>query len=411
MDSTHSAPPSYREASPGRPSGVGPGPFLAEAGRTLAGGLLIGCLGLLLFAAATRSGQPVLRAPSPVELPVSAPEGPAPLPRWLSATGLYDIPTRGNGAPSQAPLGDGKLHPDVLAYSPVYPLWTDGATKRRYLRLRPGTFIDGADPDRWQFPVGTQLWKEFSFGRRVETRYAERAGDGSWRLATYVWNEGGTDAELAPNGARDVAELPGSSLRHDVPSEQDCAACHGGRSSPVLGLGALQLSTERDPRAPHAELPAEGSVDARSLLARGLLRGFAPSLVNSRILAPSPEARAAAGYLYGNCSHCHNQEGPLRELGLSFDQSVQAAGSYERMASTVVGQASRFRVPGEAEPLRVVPGQAQRSALHLRVSSRFPAWQMPPLGTELPDEAAVELLARWIESLKPSALPSKKDPT
>ena len=31
-----------------------------------------------------------------------------------------------------------------------------------------------------------------------------------------------------------------------------------------------------------------------------------------------------------------------------------------------------------------------------RISSRYPALQMPPLGTALVDEAAVELLRRWI---------------
>ena len=59
---------------------------------------------------------------------------------------------------------------DVLAYTPQYPLWSDGATKRRWIRLPPGAAIDASDPDAWVFPIGTQIWKEFSFGGRVETR-------------------------------------------------------------------------------------------------------------------------------------------------------------------------------------------------------------------------------------------------
>ncbi len=62
----------------------------------------------------------------------------------------------------------------------------DGAGKRRWIALPPGTAIDGSDPDGWIFPVGTRLWKEFAFDRRVETRYLERTSEG-WRFATYLW--------------------------------------------------------------------------------------------------------------------------------------------------------------------------------------------------------------------------------
>src|SRR5262249_30960643 len=96
----------------------------------------------------------------------------APLPEHLRDTGLY---ARGGGE---------EIAPDVLAFSPQYPLWSDGAEKRRWIRLPPGTRIDARDPDRWVFPVGTRLWKEFSLGRRLETRMLERARGGR-RFATH----------------------------------------------------------------------------------------------------------------------------------------------------------------------------------------------------------------------------------
>src|SRR5690242_4440897 len=40
-----------------------------------------------------------------------------------------------------------------LAFSPQYPLWTDGAAKRRWISLPPGSAIDASDPDVWVFPV------------------------------------------------------------------------------------------------------------------------------------------------------------------------------------------------------------------------------------------------------------------
>src|SRR6476661_7825652 len=83
------------------------------------------------------------------------------LPERLSETGLYV-------AGSTTVVRD-----DNLAFAPQYPLWSDGTTKRRWIHLPAGTAIDASDPDAWEFPPGTRLWKEFSFGRPVETRLIE----------------------------------------------------------------------------------------------------------------------------------------------------------------------------------------------------------------------------------------------
>ena len=194
-------------------------------------------------------------------LPADAASGDDVLPPTLAATGLFA------DAHSQA------LQADVVAFSPQYPLWSDGADKHRWLRLPPGTTIDARDPDAWVFPVGTQLWKSFLHdGRAVETRYIERRADGRWRYAVYLWNAQGTQAALAParGAVLAVPQAPGG--RYDVPGRADCLACHDSAAVPVLGFTALQLSADRDPLAPHAD--PGGPVDLRSLVARGLLRGL-----------------------------------------------------------------------------------------------------------------------------------------
>ena len=172
---------------------------------------------------------------------LAASERSTPLPQRLSDTGLY---VAGSVTTVRA---------DNIAFAPQYPLWSDGTSKRRWIYLPPGTAIDASRIDAWEFPVGTRLWKEFSYDRRVETRFIERLADGSWRFAAYVWNEAGTDAVLA---AEDGAVLPISAApggRYTVPSRNDCLACHEGAPVPVLGFSALQLSPDRDPLAPHAE--------------------------------------------------------------------------------------------------------------------------------------------------------------
>jgi len=323
------------------------------------------------------------------------------LPARLSDTGLYRASS------------STQVRADVLAFTPQYPLWSDGADKRRWIRLPAGSAIDASMPDAWQFPPGTQLWKEFSHaGRRVETRYIERTRSGAWRYATYVWNDAGTDAELAP--ARGIAALPVSEApqgRYAVPGRSDCTACHEGSATPVLGFGALQLSPDRDPLAVHAQPARRDDVDLPTLMARGLLRPFDATLLQRvpRIAAASPTERAALGYLHGNCGHCHNRSGAGVPLQLTLAQSARdAAASRTATLSSTLGIAGRYR--GAALPpdsSLIAPHAPERSVLLARMRSRAPHLQMPPLGTELTDREGSALVERWIDQLSPVEEPSK----
>jgi hypothetical protein len=46
-----------------------------------------------------------------------------------------------------------QINPRHIAFAPQYPLWSDGATKRRWLSLPPESTIDASEPDAWKFPV------------------------------------------------------------------------------------------------------------------------------------------------------------------------------------------------------------------------------------------------------------------
>lgn len=317
-----------------------------------------------------------------------APQAAAELPARLSGTGLYVA-----GSTE-------RLAHDVVTYVPQYPLWSDGAQKRRYVRLPAGTSIDASDPEAWQFPVGTRFWKEFTQGRRVETRMIERTATG-WTFASYAWAVDGTDATLAPaEGVPGAAEIrPG--LRHDIPSREDCLACHGGRAVPILGMTPLQLSPDRDPLAPHAEAPPPEALDLAGLERKGLLRGL-PSGWRERaprIAARSPRERAVLGYLSSNCATCHVASRPIPDVDLSLSTRLEGEGtSTTPVLPSAVGHASRFRLreTGGPESVRIVPGRPDRSLLLRRMASRHPVVQMPPLGTHAPDSDAVSLLEVWI---------------
>src|SRR5262245_38413677 len=214
-----------------------------------------------------------------------APAGPIDPPATLEQTGLY------------ADAASRSLAAGVVPFEPQYPLWTDGARKRRWIALPEGTAIDASDADAWQFPTGTRLWKEFTFADGVETRFMQRRADGTWLYATYVRKNDESADVLAPAAGvpRFVATQNGR--HHDVPSHADCRLCHEAGRTAVLGFSALQLSSDRDPLAPHGA-PATGDMlDLASLAARGLLRHLPEQFLATppRVQARTATERAALG--------------------------------------------------------------------------------------------------------------------
>jgi mono/diheme cytochrome c family protein len=292
--------------------------------------------------------------------------------------------------------------PGVRGFSPQYPLWTDGAAKRRWIWLPPGTAIDATRPAEWDFPVGTKFWKEFSFGsRKVETRFLWRATSREWMAVSYMWNEDGTEAVLAPaDGVARAADL-GNGKQHAIPSRTDCLACHGAARTRPLGFTALQLSDDRDPNAIHGEPLPEGALSLESLVAAGLLklgRGAEP-VPRPRIATSNPLTRSVLGYLAGNCGSCHSREGDVPAVTpfLPTEALLTDADAVTRALAT---QATTWQVPGRDEGTMVIDAEApDASAMLARMRSRRPSSQMPPLGTALRDQEAVAAVEKWIAAM------------
>ena len=311
-------------------------------------------------------------------------------PARLSETGLY------------APDAGDRMDVGVRPFSPQYPLWTDGAGKRRWVFLPAGTTIDGRRLLEWDFPVGTRFWKEFSFGgRKVETRLLWKATESGWVAASYVWNAEGTDARLAPmDGIAGAADL-GGGKQHAIPSRTDCLACHGVTRTRPLGFSALQLSGDRDPLAIHGEPRPEGALSLELLVDAGLLTLADPGqpVPRPKIATADPSTRAVLGYLSANCGGCHGREGDvpavtpfLREELLLTDADAVVRAMSER--------ATTWQLPGHDEGTKLVdPIAPQASALLARMRSRRLSSQMPPLGTVVRDEEAVAAVQKWIEGL------------
>jgi hypothetical protein len=322
----------------------------------------------------------------------------APPPR-LSETGLYA---------DEATL---TVDPRNRPFTPQYPLWSDGAVKRRWVRLPDGAAIDTRDANRWDFPVGTRFWKEFEFGgRRVETRMLVKAAPDHWEFASYAWSDDQRDALLAPaEGLAAVAEVaPGKN--HSVPSRDECRACHDSGRTEILGFSALQLSTDRDPLAPHAEPLTADMITLRTLADEGRLTPARPEWVGTppRIAARDPRERAVLGYLSTNCGSCHNPKSSIASLGLFLKHDVGRLGTCTPDAiATTVDQPGHWVVPTAlAGTSRLLsPGKPEASALLVRARSRRPSSQMPPIGTVLADREALDLVSAWIAAGPGTAAP------
>lgn len=288
----------------------------------------------------------------------------------LSETGLYRS------------IADDELAPDLIAFEPAHALWSDGSTKRRWLRLPPDSSIDSSDMDHWQMPVGSVFFKEFTRdGVRVETRAIARTGPErfDYWMGAFVWNEAGTDAEFRPDGEENAR---GTS--HDVPTTTQCGTCHNGEAGRALGFSALQLS-------------AGGLLDE---LADAELLSHPPR-EGERFLAPGTAVVSAAlGYLHANCGHCHNPDGSARpdtNMNLRLDTGHTTPESTNVYRTTVNVELQYFDDTDLV--YRVAPGAPERSALVERMRERGTDTQMPPFATELVHTDGVALVAAWIASL------------
>ena len=188
------------------------------------------------------------------------------------------------------------------------------------------------------------------------------------------WQRGWASVE----GALDAHGTP-----HDIPEAGVCTACHGGRASHLLGVSAIQLAHD----------PAPGEWALADLIAEGRLSTPPPTPPS---VPGDPTVRAALGYLHANCSHCHNQTRPARagarcfdpENDLDFALRLGSLGAAEATATyrTVVGEEIERGDPGGS---RVVELMGNRGG----------GLQMPPLATELRDDAGLETIRTWIRGL------------
>jgi uncharacterized repeat protein (TIGR03806 family) len=287
---------------------------------------------------------------------------------------------------------------DVVLYTLNSPLFSDYASKLRFVRLPEGKSVSYNPDSVLQFPVGTAIVKTFYYpfdernpekGRRLmETRVLLHEAKG-WVALPYIWNKEQTDAVLEVAGGSDQvswidAAGKKQSFEYQVPNMNQCKGCH-------------ERSGEMTPIGPSVRQLNDGH-QLQNWSTTGLLKGLPkdhiPALVNYSDARASLDDRVKA-YLDINCAHCHNATGPARSSGLYLEWNSKDRTAYGFFKAPVAAGRGSGNLSYD-----IVPGKPEQSILHYRMASRDPGVMMPELGRQLTHHEGVELVRSWIQSMK-----------
>ena len=300
-------------------------------------------------------------------------------PATLECTGLY------------ANFATQTLSPSAKPYAPAVPLWSDGATKERWIELPSGKQIDASNPNEWVFPVGTKLFKQFTYeGKRVETRMFQKTATNFWVHATYAWNADDTAAAISYGATVPVGTDGGTWV---IPSSDDCDSCHRGRSDRILGFEQVSLG-----------LQGATGLTLLQLVVQGLVTP-PPTQVNLRIGDDGTGLDGPAlSWLHVNCGvTCHNANENAQGYGagmrLRLDPTLldgtPASASWDPLQTTLGVPCVSGSVQGQP---RIVPGDSSASVI-VQLTTQRGILQMPPIASRFVDTADVATVIAWIQHL------------
>jgi uncharacterized repeat protein (TIGR03806 family) len=304
----------------------------------------------------------------------TAQEATSAFPDRLSKTGCVD------------PADPKKPASGLVPYGVNAELWSDGATKDRWVALPDGKAITvGADGDL-DLPIGSVVVKNFALaGKRIETRLLVRHDDGEWAGYSYEWIAEQTDAVLLPSGKT----APAGEQIWTFPSRSECTQCHTGAAGRTLGLELAQLNGDFVYKSTGHLSNQLKTFDHIGLFAAPLGKPPAELAAYPAPFGDAPLDARAKSYLHANCSMCHRPEGGAGRAEIDFRFGTSLADSKTcRVASGI----DDLGVAGGA---LLTPGDPQRSLMSLRMHATN-VKRMPPLGTRIVDEAGSRLIDDWI---------------
>lgn len=287
----------------------------------------------------------------------------------------------------------------VVPYSVNLPFWSDNALKRRWFSVPdPKQTIGFNSNTGWEFPRGTVWVKHFdleitngvpSSARRLETRVLVRHAHGV-HGATYRWNAAGRKAALVPDGGESETILTyyGGAVRPQLwryPSRTQCLQCHTSVGGFALGFNTVQLNRQLNydgfSQNQIEALSRAGYLDKTDIKSDTL-----PVLADPASFYASREFRVRS-FLHANCVHCHQPGGPGRS---NWDARITT----QRSRTGLIDGLPAHRSNSPMDRL-VKPGSLEHSVLWQRLA-KLGDGHMPPLGTDLVNAEALDLIGGWI---------------
>ena len=296
---------------------------------------------------------------------------------------------------------------NVIAYEPASSLFTDYASKKRFIWMPTGVTATYVSDDQiLDFPVGTVLIKTFYYTtiqpgnltKLIETRLMIRHGDG-WKFYEYLWNDEQTEADLVPatdfaNGSSKTITFTkpdGSEITTDyrIPSDGECFACHKiNEIGTPIGVKPQNLN--------HNHIYGSTPKNIlQKLLEQGYLQSYPSSIVSTIDYhdTTQPLDLRMRSYLDANCAHCHQDEARCyyRPVRLKF-------------SLTDIDSNIGICVPAD-EPISatitklIAPGNFNKSVMHYRMISNDESERMPLLGRTIVHDEGVALFEQYISSL------------
>ncbi len=304
--------------------------------------------------------------------------------------------------------GDG-LRPNsrVLPYDLNTPLFSDYATKHRFVWMPPGTSAQYRQDQVLDFPIGTVLVKSFGFPadhekedrgkeKLIETRLLVH-GKSGWVGLAYVWNEKQTEAtlELVPDPvALRYTDAAGTqhAFTYYIPNANECKQCHE-NARVMLPIGPKARNLNKD------YVYADGVANQLARWTQaGYLQGApSPQLAPKAAQWDAPQSGTlddrARAYLDNNCAHCHQPGATAGYTGFDLRLTTQGLAA--------LGVCRSPNSAGRVGTLiyDLVPGKPEESILVARMESTRPKEMMPQIGRSVVHEEGLALVREWVRSL------------
>ncbi len=293
----------------------------------------------------------------------------------------------------------------VISYELNSPLFTDYASKKRFIVLPKDKTISYKENDVLEFPLGTIIIKNFYYTSNelgksrdqiIETRLLILDSiSKKWTPLPYVWNEDQTEAYLYILGkdldiVRKNAKSNEDSFVYSVPNINMCKNCHV-KDTKIVPLGPTARQINRMNEVYH-----QNQLDY--LIANNFMTGIessedSPKMPNYLDKTVNLNDRARA-YLDVNCAHCHRKGGAAKTSGLHLNflqNDMYKVGVNKPPVAAGKGSGNL--------DFDIVAGKPSESILMYRMKHLEPDIMMPEIGKNTLHKEGIELIEKWIASL------------